>query len=98
MEGTNREGGNGGKKGKGHQGTCIKDPWTKPKRGWIEGGRWRWMGWGKVVGGNGNNCTWTTIKKKKKENTKGSSGWKQVTSDSNSNPHKQSTLLKVICN
>ena len=24
-------GDNGGKKGKGHQGTCIKDTWTKPK-------------------------------------------------------------------
>ena len=22
---------NAGKEGKGHQGTCIKDPWTKPK-------------------------------------------------------------------
>ena len=28
-----------GKKGKGHQGTCIKDMWTKPKEGRIEGGR-----------------------------------------------------------
>ena len=27
-----------GKKGKGHPGTCIKDPWTKPKAGRIEGG------------------------------------------------------------
>ena len=27
-----------GKKGKGRQGTCIKDPWTQPKRGRIEGG------------------------------------------------------------
>ena len=26
------EGSNGGKKGKGPQGTCIKDPWTRPKR------------------------------------------------------------------
>ena len=31
---------NGGNKGKGCQGTCIKDPWTKPKGGKIEGGRW----------------------------------------------------------
>ena len=30
----------GGKKGKGCQGTCIKDPWTKAKDGRIEGGRW----------------------------------------------------------
>ena len=35
-----------GKKGKGLQGACIKDPWTKPKGGRIEGGRW-----GKVVAG-----------------------------------------------
>ena len=37
----------GGTKGKGHQGTCMKEPWTKPKEiesrvgGW-EG--WRWGG------------------------------------------------------
>ena len=36
--------GNGGKKEKGHQGTCIKDTWTKPKGSSIEGGRWD--GWG----------------------------------------------------
>ena len=30
---------NGGKRGKGHQGTCIKDTWTKPKGGRIEGGK-----------------------------------------------------------
>ena len=45
------EGGNGGKKEKGHQGTYIKDPWVKPKEGRIEGGRWVWVGWGKVVAG-----------------------------------------------
>ena len=27
-------------KGRSCQGTCIKDPWTKPKRKRIEGGRW----------------------------------------------------------
>ena len=31
-------GGSRGKKGKGHQGTCIKDSWTKPKAGRMEGG------------------------------------------------------------
>ena len=31
-------GDNRGKKRKDHQGTCIKDPWTKPKWGRIEGG------------------------------------------------------------
>ena len=33
-------GDNRGKKGKGHQGTCIKDPWTNQRGGSIEGGRW----------------------------------------------------------
>ena len=37
--------------GKGHQGTCIKDPWTKPKEGRIEGGRWGRVGQGRVVVG-----------------------------------------------
>ena len=32
------EGKNGGKKGKGRQRSCIKDPWTKPKGDSIEGG------------------------------------------------------------
>ena len=31
-------------------GTCIKDTWTKPKGGRIEGGRWGWVGWEGVVG------------------------------------------------
>ena len=34
------EGDHGGKKGKDHSGTCMKDPQTKPKGGRIEGGRW----------------------------------------------------------
>ena len=37
------EGDNGGKRGKGHPGTCIKDTWTKPKGDKIEGGRWGWV-------------------------------------------------------
>ena len=45
------ERGNMGKKGKGHQGTCMKDPWTKPKGGRTECGRWGWVGWSRVVGG-----------------------------------------------
>ena len=36
------------KKGKGHQGTYIKDLRAKPKRGRMEGGRWR---------ENRDNCT-----------------------------------------
>ena len=42
---------NGGKNGKSHQGTCIKDTRTKPKGDRIESGSWGWVGWGKVVGG-----------------------------------------------
>ena len=46
----------GGKKGKGHQGTCIKDPWTKSKGvgfrvrggdGWNRGG---------LLGKSRDNC------------------------------------------
>ena len=31
-----------GKNGKGHQGTYVKDTWTKPKGGRIEGGIEGW--------------------------------------------------------
>ena len=48
---TRGEGDYEGKKGKGHQGTCIKDPWTKPKGRRIEGRRWGWVGQGVVVEG-----------------------------------------------
>ena len=41
---------NGGKWGKGCQGMRVKDTWTKPKRGRIEGGRRGWVGQGPVVG------------------------------------------------
>ena len=41
------KGDNGGKKVKGCQGTCIKDPWTKPMRERTEGG----SGCGEVVAG-----------------------------------------------
>ena len=47
---------NQGNQGKVHQGTCIKDTWTKPKGCRVKGGRWEWVGrkwWGK----NGDNCT-----------------------------------------
>ena len=46
------EGDNGGKRGKGRQGTCIKDPWMRPKMERIEGGR---LGWGSG-GGKRHNC------------------------------------------
>ena len=55
-EGGKGEGDNEGKKEKDGQGICIKDPWTKPKRGRIEGGRWGW-GRGKWWWLNGDNCT-----------------------------------------
>ena len=42
---------NRGKKGKGHQVTCIKDTWTKPKGGRIEGG----------AGGSGGEKMETTV-------------------------------------
>ena len=42
-----------GRKGEGLSGTYIKDTRTKPKRGRIMGGKWRWLGWGE----NGDNCT-----------------------------------------
>ena len=47
---------NWGKQGRGHQGTCIKDTWTKPNKvglrvesgdGWGRGAWW---------GANGDNC------------------------------------------
>ena len=37
-------------KRKSHQGIYIKDPWTKPKRGRIKGGRWGWVGQGRGGG------------------------------------------------
>ena len=40
-----------GKKGKGHKRTLMRDPWTEPKGGGIEGGRWAGVGQGKVVVG-----------------------------------------------
>ena len=52
------------KTGKRCQGTCTKDPWTKPKRGRIEGGRWAWVGWGKVVAGNRRKLYLNNNKKK----------------------------------
>ena len=57
------EGNNGAKKGKGLQGTCTKDPWTKTMRGGrVECGMWGWIGPGRVMGINGDNSN-CTIKK-----------------------------------
>ena len=46
---TRGEGDNEGKKGKGHQGTCIKDPWTKTAGGRVG------LSMGVRVGGAGEN-------------------------------------------
>ena len=53
---------------KGSQGTCIKEPWTKPKGGRIEGGRWRWVGWGEAVVGKWRQLYLNDNKKRKREN------------------------------
>ena len=45
-------GDNGGKKGKGCQGTCIKTHGQSQQGGGgIECGRWGWVGWRRVMGG-----------------------------------------------
>ena len=45
------EGDNRGKKGKGHQGTCIKDPGTRTM-GWVlTRGAGGWVAWGRATGG-----------------------------------------------
>ena len=62
-------GDNRGKKGKGCQGTCIKDPWTKSKGGRIEGGRWGWVGQGRVVEGKWRQLYLNNNKKRKKSKT-----------------------------
>ena len=54
MGGDNRR-----KRGEGSLGNMYEGHIDKAKGGRIEGGRWRWLGWGR----NGDNCTWTTIKK-----------------------------------
>ena len=48
---------NGAKKGNSCQGTCMKDPWTKPKRVGMRGGGGG--GWAGESGGGkmGDNCT-----------------------------------------
>ena len=47
----------GGRKGKGRQGTCTKDPRTKTKGEWVECGWWGWEGQGRVMVDNGDNCS-----------------------------------------
>ena len=34
-----------GEKREALSGTCVKDTWTKPKRGRIKGGKWGWLVW-----------------------------------------------------
>ena len=58
-------GDNGGKNGKGCQGTCIKDTRTKPKGDRIEDGRWGMAGWEVVVGGKRRQLYLNNNKKKR---------------------------------
>ena len=51
------EGDNRGKKEKGCQGTCVNDPWTKPKGGRTEGGRRGWVGGAEESGGGKMKAT-----------------------------------------
>ena len=49
----------------------MRDPWREPMWGGIEGGRWSWVGWVKVVVGKWrqlylNNNKINKFKKKKK--------------------------------
>ena len=46
-----------GKRRKVHQGTYIKDPWTKPKEGGFRVGGWGRWGGGEWWGENGDSCT-----------------------------------------
>ena len=49
------------------QGTCIKDTWTQPKAGRIEGGRCGWLGLKGLVGGKWRQLYLNNNKKKKKK-------------------------------
>ena len=49
----------------------CKDPWTKPKGERIEGGRWGWMGKGKVVMGKWKQLYLKNNKKNLKKNGEG---------------------------
>ena len=59
---TRGEGGNGAKKGKGHQGTAVKDPQRQQGQGRIGCGRWGWVGRRRVMEGNGDNRNYTDKK------------------------------------
>ena len=68
-----QRGGGRGIIGKGPSRNMYKGHMEKAKRHKFEGGRQGWVGWGCVRGvKNGDNCTWTTIKKclEKKKNYK----------------------------
>ena len=57
-----------GKKRKGHQGTCMKDPGTKTwGRGRIECGRWGWVGQERVMRGKGTTLIEQKFFKSKKQ-------------------------------
>ena len=52
---------NGGKEGRVFR-NKYKGHMDKIKGGGIRRGRWGWLGLGRVVGGDGDNCLCTTIK------------------------------------
>ena len=59
-----------GGKGEGFSGTCIKQPWTKPKGGRIKGGKWGWLGWGGMVAGKQRPLNLNNNKKCEKNKSK----------------------------
>ena len=46
----------------------MRDPWTEPRGDGIEGGRWVWIGRGKVVVGKWRQLYSNINKKRKKIN------------------------------
>ena len=46
---------------------CIKDTWTKSKRGRNKGGKWGWLGWGREVGEKWRQLHLTNNKKNVKK-------------------------------
>ena len=55
----------GERRGKGCEGTCIKDSWTKPNGRRLEGGRWVLVGWERVEGGKWGQLYMNNNKKNK---------------------------------
>ena len=67
-----------GKKGEDLSGTRIKDAWTKPNGGRMEGGRWGWLGLGGSGRGKWRQLYLKNNKKKQKHETKDMFGLKEI--------------------